>query len=137
MKIRKITLLAALISIVLVIVSILYIVPQDPIIGQNQIAPQTKNQITLPEKQIGLDLPDTPGPEIGNKTLADLCKSHGIDISSLKKGLEFKGMTITPDKSLKKLALENNISVQTLYDMIRKSDHGQKMCRVKFSKGKF
>ena len=37
----------------------------------------------------------------------------------------------------KNLALENHISIHRLYELIKGTVHGQKMCRVKFSKGKF
>lgn len=64
-------------------------------------------------------MPELPPPGSGNKTLAQLCETYGLDAQTLLKDLRLKGFRVDPDQSLKALAAENQISPIELYDLVR------------------
>ena len=96
------------------------------IAARNQTTPKHIFQIMVPEKKAGapVNLPDTPPPGTGSKTLAQFCDQFRIDAASTAETLRLKGLKIDPDRKLKEIAADNRISPIELYDLIRDMQNG-------------
>ena len=91
------------------------------IASKNDITPKTLFEAMTPEKKQGdpVSLPATPPPGTGSKTFSQFCEQFGIDAAATADTLRLKGFKIDPDKKIKELAADNQISPIELYDVIK------------------
>ncbi len=67
------------------------------------------------------ELPDTPQPCIGNRSLADLCQEYDLNIRVALRGLADNKIKAIADMTIKNIAAQNNISTLNVYAIIKET----------------
>ncbi len=69
----------------------------------------------------GADMPAEPPAGIGRKSLAEICRSYGRDLETVRKALEAAGIAAAGDQSLKDIADRNQADPHDVYRLIREA----------------
>lgn len=87
----------------------------------NKMTPKAIFSIIQPEIKPGEkpEIPETPAPGTGNKTLAQFCEEYKLDLESISKDLRLKGKKVAEESKLRDLAEENNMSPIEFYDLVK------------------
>ena len=67
------------------------------------------------------ELPDTPQPGMGNRSLADLCQEYDLNIRVALRGLADNKIKAIADMTIKNIAAQNNISTLDVYAIIKET----------------
>jgi len=67
------------------------------------------------------ELPDTPQPGMGNRSLADLCQEYDLNIRVALRGLADNKIKAIADMTMKNIAAQNNISTLDVYAIIKET----------------
>lgn len=91
---------------------------------KNSTSPQKLFSLIQPEEKHAETtvLPEIPPPGTGSKTLSQLCIEYDLDVDAITNSLRLKKFQIDPDKKLKTLASDNQMSPIKLYDLIKDMD---------------
>jgi hypothetical protein len=68
--------------------------------------------------QADVSFPDSPPSGLGHKTLAEICAAYEIDLPSIIRRLDAKGITADPALSLKEIARGNNTDPYALFEVL-------------------
>ena len=92
----------------------------------NNITPKQVFEIIRPasQKKAGgthSTISELPPPGFGRKNLAQVCTDFGLDLSKIEDVLTKKGITADPQKSIKDIAVENDLEPMDIFDIIKDS----------------
>jgi hypothetical protein len=86
--------------------------------GQTPKAVYDAMQVTSISNTPSSTLPDQPFPGMGRMTLGELCSQYGLDQQQVLAAFSGKGISATPEQSLKEIAAAHGTDPHTLYALL-------------------
>lgn len=88
---------------------------------QNKTTPQILYQFMQPENLPGQTeiLPADPPQGIGKKTLSQICRQYGLDTTAVTAALKDRGISASPDSTIKQLAEQQGNRPADIYTAIQ------------------
>jgi len=65
-------------------------------------------------------MPDNPVPGTGKRTVNDICRTYGLDLNAVMKGLVDHHIQANADMTLKEIGIQNSRGPQEIYELIKK-----------------
>lgn len=88
---------------------------------RNNINPKDLNTIMQPAKiqmSTGDSFPDAPPPGFGRKKLAEVCATYSLNIPTMIRSLNKKGITAKAEQTIKEIAEDNNSDPHALFEVL-------------------
>jgi hypothetical protein len=91
-----------------------------------QITPKELYHIMKPAtiRSNGNSFPANPSPGFGNKILEQVCKTYGLDLQIILRGLKEKQIHAKPENTIKEIAEENSKSPMAVFEAIHELSQG-------------